>query len=78
MTAIHLVDENGIPYGVAPVDNKPLVIANLADTEGMEATHQGEKILKQGTKYILRITSGTADNLTNVQIDWYEHINKTA
>ncbi len=49
-----------------------------ASRTGMEASHQGEKILKQNTKYILRITSGTADNLTNVQIDWYEHINKSA
>lgn len=37
-----------------------------------------EIILKQNTKYLLRITSGTAANLTNLQLEWYEHINKTA
>jgi hypothetical protein len=42
---------------------------------GMETTRGGEKILKRNTKYIVRITSGTNDNLTNVQFDWYEHIN---
>lgn len=31
-----------------------------------------EKILKVGTQYHLRITSGTADNLVNVKILWYE------
>ena len=31
-----------------------------------------ELILKAGTKYILRVTSGTAANLTNVGIYWYE------
>jgi hypothetical protein len=31
-----------------------------------------EIILKLNTKYILRITSGTADNLTNIKLYWYE------
>lgn len=31
-----------------------------------------ELVLKRNTKYILRVTSGTADNLTNVLFDWYE------
>jgi len=43
----------------------------------MEAGRNAEKVLKQGTKYLIRITSGTASNLTNVQLDWYEHVNKT-
>ena len=34
-----------------------------------------EIILLQGTKYILRTTSSTADNLTNVRLEWYEHEN---
>lgn len=34
-----------------------------------------EIILKQNTKYILRITSGTNANLTNVNLSWYEHEN---
>jgi len=36
-----------------------------------------EIILKQNTKYIIRITSGTNANLTNLQLEWYEHTNKT-
>jgi hypothetical protein len=35
-----------------------------------------EIILKQNTKYILRVTSGTNNNLTNVRFSWYEHTNK--
>ena len=42
------------------------------------STREGEVILKQNTKYILRVTSGTAANLTNVKLEWYEHTNKTA
>jgi len=44
---------------------------------GMEATRGGEKILKQNTKYIIRITSGTASNLTNIDLEWYEHTDKS-
>jgi hypothetical protein len=36
-----------------------------------------EIILKQNTKYLLRITSGTNGNLTNLRLEWYEHTNKT-
>ncbi len=42
------------------------------------STREGEVILKQNTKYILRVTSSTAANLTNVKMEWYEHTNKTA
>jgi len=42
------------------------------------AERENELILKQNTKYILRITSGTNDNLTNLQMGWYEHTNKTS
>jgi hypothetical protein len=41
-----------------------------------EATHENEMPLKQNTKYILRITSGTAANLTNLMLGWYEHTDK--
>lgn len=43
---------------------------------GNEGKHEQEIILKQNTKYILRVTSGTAANLTNVLLDWYEHADK--
>ena len=41
-----------------------------------DARGEGEIILKQNTKYILRVTSFTAANLTNVQLSWYEHTDK--
>jgi hypothetical protein len=40
------------------------------------AERNSEIILKQNTKYLVRITSGTNDNLTNLQLEWYEHTNK--
>ena len=40
-----------------------------------QSRNDNERILKQATKYILRITSGTTGNLTNVRICWYEHTN---
>jgi hypothetical protein len=43
-----------------------------------EAEHGMEIILKQNTKYIFKVTSGTNANLTNVLFDWYEHTNRTA
>lgn len=36
-----------------------------------------EKILKQNTNYILRITSNSANNLIALSFDWYEHMSKT-
>lgn len=50
--------------------------ATQQSRSGMEASRNAEKTLKQNTKYIIRITSGTADNLTNLQLEWYEHTNK--
>ena len=32
-----------------------------------------EIVLKENTKYLIRITSGTNNNLTNVLFTWYEH-----
>jgi len=42
---------------------------------GMESSRSSEIILKNNTKYIIRITSGTAANLCNIQLSWYEHTN---
>jgi hypothetical protein len=39
---------------------------------GTDAGNNEEIILRQNTKYILRVTSGTNDNLTNVRLEWYE------
>ena len=37
------------------------------------AEFNSEWILKQNTKYLIRITSGTAGNLCNIMLNWYEH-----
>jgi hypothetical protein len=44
------------------------------------ATHgtASEKILKQNTKYILRVTARAEATIVSVSIGWYEHVNKTA
>jgi len=52
--------------------------ASAQSRAGLTANRSDEIILKQATKYILRVTSGTAANLTNVQLSWYEHTNRTA
>jgi hypothetical protein len=47
--------------------------AQGASREGMNAGRGDEFIMKQNKKYIIRITSGTAANLTNLQLSWYDH-----
>ncbi|NTU69325.1 hypothetical protein HGB13_00635 [bacterium] len=42
---------------------------------GASSEQSSEIILKQNTKYIIRITSGTNDNLVNLNLGWYEHTN---
>lgn len=34
-----------------------------------------ELVLKNNTKYLIKITSGTDGNLVNVTLEWYEHTN---
>mgnify|MGYP001028569980 CR=1 FL=1 len=41
--------------------------------QASSARNDTEIILKQNTKYILRVTSGTNANLTNLRLEWYEH-----
>ena len=41
----------------------------------MEWSRANEIILKSGSKYLLRFTSGTASNLCNLVLEWYEHTN---
>jgi hypothetical protein len=40
------------------------------------ARNDTEIILKQNTSYLLRVTSGTNSNLTNIRLEWYEHANR--
>jgi len=42
---------------------------------GSSTRNDEEIILKQNAKYILRVTSGTDNNLTNLRLSWYEHTN---
>lgn len=42
---------------------------------GASSSQDNEIILKQNTKYIFRLTSGTASNLVNLVLGWYEHTN---
>jgi len=39
--------------------------------------YASEWVLKPSTKYIIRITSGTASNLCNIMLEWYEHVSGT-
>lgn len=51
--------------------------SSSAQSKGYSSTREEvELVLKQNTKYIITITSGTASNLTNISLRWYEHTNK--
>jgi hypothetical protein len=50
-------------------------IANNKVQNGTNVGTSNEKILKQNTSYIFRITSGMAANLISLSFDWYEHAN---
>lgn len=50
--------------------------SGAAKSSGIGAAAE-ERILKQNTKYIIRVTSGTNGNLTNMHMEWYEHIRLT-
>lgn len=45
---------------------------NQSRSDSTAGNHEEEIILEQNTKYILRVTSGTDGNLTNVMLSWYE------
>lgn len=47
-----------------------------ASRTGVSSSQDSEIILKQNTKYLMRATSGTADNLVNISLSWYEHTSK--
>jgi len=49
--------------------------ATNQSSSGAASRNEQEIDLKQNTKYILRVTSGTNDNLTNTALYWYEHTN---
>ena len=47
--------------------------ATAQSRSSSNVNHDNEWVLKLNTKYIFRITSGTAGNLCNIMFDWYEH-----
>lgn len=53
--------------------------AGIGKTTGGTLGTAEERILKQNTKYILRVTNtATTTNNTNIIFRWYEHTNKSA
>lgn len=53
--------------------------AGSARSIGGEARSEAELILKQNTKYLIRVTNDTSNNnWFGYLADWYEHTNKTA
>jgi hypothetical protein len=73
-TVLHKAVSSGTTDGVL-IWTRQSGSSSQQSRTGMEATHSAEKILKQNTKYLIRITSGSDSNLTNIQLDWYEHTN---
>lgn len=57
-----------------PVTHKSGSATNQANSPAT-ARSENEIILKQNTKYLIRLTSFTNDNLINATFDWYEHTN---
>lgn len=49
--------------------------ASAQSRQGISSRNDEEIILKQNSKYVLRVASGTNSNLTNIRLEWYEHTN---
>ena len=75
-TLVHKGTGGGTTDGVQIALYKGGSATGSSRQAGSSTRNDGETILKQNTKYILRVTSGTASNLTNVRLEWYEHVNK--
>lgn len=71
-TAVHKGTSGGTTDGSALVSYASGSASNQSKGAA-NSDHQNEIILKQNTKYLLRVTSGTAGNLVNVAFNWYEH-----
>lgn len=77
-TTIHKGTSGGTTDGTKIGFMKSGSSTGTSSRTNAQAFRDNEIILKRNTKYILRITSGTNDNLTNVVLEWYEHTDKTA
>ena len=71
---VHKATSGGTTDGVLLSQYKGGSATNQSKA-GTSTGNNEEMILKQNTKYIIRITSGTNDNLTNLRLEWYEHQN---
>lgn len=73
--SIHRGISGGTTDGtLLPLTYKSGSVTNQARSSASNRS-ENELILRQNTKYLFRITSGTDGNLTNIIFDWYEHTN---
>ncbi len=70
-TTVHKAISGGTTDGTALITYSSGSATNQSRSAA-NVSHDDEIILKQNTKYILRLTSGTAGNLCNVFLNWYE------
>lgn len=75
---LHKGTSGGTTDGTKIWSHKSGTATGAASTTGASSSQDSEIILKQNTKYIFRLTSGTTDNLVNIAFNWYEHISKSA
>jgi len=70
-TTVHKGTSGGTTDGTLMVNYSSGTATNQSRSPASLESSE-EWVLKQNTKYILRITSGTAGNLCNVYLSWYE------
>ena len=72
-TLIYKGTSGGTTDGTLLYQYKGGSATGVSSRGGAATRNDDEIILKQNAKYILRVTSGTNNNLTNVNLSWYEH-----
>jgi hypothetical protein len=72
LTTIHKGTSGGTTDGTL-ISTYSSGSAAVPSKQGSESSLDEEYVLKVSTKYILRITSGTAANLCNLRVNFYEH-----
>lgn len=73
---IHKGTSGGTTDGTSIYKYSSGTSSGASKMEGISA-YSSERVLKQNTKYIIRITSGTNGNLCNLHCEWYEHTSLT-
>jgi hypothetical protein len=69
---VHKATSGGTTDGTLIWTHKGGAATGATAVAGTSAQSSSEMILKQSTKYIIRVTSGTNNNLTNIKLGWYE------